>query len=494
MKKAFVLFISFLMFGSILAKPKINFTSLEVKVESNPACMVSAKNEAGLKNLPVMIYIKDKVFIEAKDIEDGKVVYSVIVNFARPEIGGYTAFYDDIISEFDLSKSRIRYLDGRVIDNTGEVIQISKKTSTKLLLVPDWTADKVLAFDYNTGDLVDPDFIPSNNPNLQSPKQALQRSRTRILVSDQISDAVQEYDSSGAYLRLFAPAGGINNAILDNVRGIAFRPNGNLLVCNAGSGASQNTIQQFDTGGVYMNTFMSASVNSPFCLLYRQGDILLGNSSGTPKTFKYDFNGNLIGPFSSTTLNFVQQMIKISNGNIILCEFSGTGSGLKVFDSTGTLLNTLNGVTGNRGVFRLANGNYITTNGAGIYEIDDTTGTMVRQILASANLQYIDVFDPDFVTNANNDFEILKNYELQQNYPNPFNPTTNIKYSIPENSFTTISIYDNLGREIQTLFSGFRTAGTYEITFNGSGLSSGVYYYKITTEKFSDTKKMILLR
>ncbi|MFA7362118.1 MAG: T9SS type A sorting domain-containing protein [Candidatus Kapaibacterium sp.] len=88
--------------------------------------------------------------------------------------------------------------------------------------------------------------------------------------------------------------------------------------------------------------------------------------------------------------------------------------------------------------------------------------------------------------------EIPKDFKLSQNYPNPFNPVTKIQYSMPENSYTTLMVYDYLGREIQTLFSGNRAAGTYEVTFNGSALSSGVYYYKLTTDKFTETKKMIL--
>ncbi len=88
--------------------------------------------------------------------------------------------------------------------------------------------------------------------------------------------------------------------------------------------------------------------------------------------------------------------------------------------------------------------------------------------------------------------EIPKGFKLSRNYPNPFNPVTKIQYSIPENSYINLIVYDYLGREIQTLFKGNRVAGTYEVTFNGTSLSSGVYYYKLTTDKFTETKKMIL--
>ncbi|MCX8009599.1 MAG: hypothetical protein N3A61_00455, partial [Ignavibacteria bacterium] len=395
MKKFLLLFLGAILVNNLLSQPKISFSDLMSKTEMNPKLIALARAEASKFNQPISIYIPNRAFIEARDVENGKVVYSVITNFPHPENGGYTAFFDDISKSFDLSKAKLRYADGKVVDNSGEVIKLMNKTlPQKLLLVPDWSFDRVMAFDYETGNLVDPAFIHADGPRLQSPKHAMQKSKSRILVSDQLSDVVQEYDTSGYFVRTFAPSTGVNNAILDNIRGICYRPNGNLLVCNAGSSAgSQNTIQQFDTGGVFVNTFISQSVNSPFSLLYRPGDILLGNSSGTPKIFKYDFNGVLIGPFTNTTLNFVQQLWRNPDGTIIACDFSGTGSGLKVFDSSGTLITTLAGVTGNRGVFRLPNGNYLTTNSAGLYEIDDSTGALIRQIYAAANLQYIDIFD-----------------------------------------------------------------------------------------------------
>jgi len=301
------------------------------------------------------------------------------------------------------------------------------------------------------------------------------------------------------FLRLYAPASGINNAVLDNVRGIIFRPNGNLLVCNA-SGAAQNTIQQFDTAGNYMNSFMTTSVNSPFCLIYRQGDILLTNSSGSPKMFKYDFNGGFINAFTSTTLNFVQQAIKNTNGDIIACEFSGTGSGLKVFDSTGNLLTTLSGVTGVRGVFRIQNGNYLTTNGTGLYEIDDTTGVVVRQIYVSSNLQFIDVFDRNLATSIENNV-VPGIYKLYDNYPNPFNPGTKITfeigysaYSHSRGEFVSLKVFDMLGKEVATLVNENLQPGSYEVTFSGSNFSSGVYFYQLRAGEFSETKKLILMK
>jgi len=85
-------------------------------------------------------------------------------------------------------------------------------------------------------------------------------------------------------------------------------------------------------------------------------------------------------------------------------------------------------------------------------------------------------------------------YELMQNYPNPYNPSTTIKYQVAENSFVTLKVYDLLGKEIATLVNSNLKPGLYELQFNASGLTSGIYFYKISAGNYTDTKKMILIK
>jgi hypothetical protein len=89
---------------------------------------------------------------------------------------------------------------------------------------------------------------------------------------------------------------------------------------------------------------------------------------------------------------------------------------------------------------------------------------------------------------------IPASYSLEQNYPNPFNPTTNIRFSIPEAGLVTVKIFNILGQEVTTLVNGFKNAGTYNVDFNASNLSSGVYFYSISTQNYSSTKKMMLMK
>ncbi len=85
-------------------------------------------------------------------------------------------------------------------------------------------------------------------------------------------------------------------------------------------------------------------------------------------------------------------------------------------------------------------------------------------------------------------------FALEQNYPNPFNPSTLISYSIPQNSFVTLKVYDIIGNEVATLVNQTQSAGKYDIRFDASNLSNGVYLYSIKTDNFSSTKKMILMK
>ena len=85
-------------------------------------------------------------------------------------------------------------------------------------------------------------------------------------------------------------------------------------------------------------------------------------------------------------------------------------------------------------------------------------------------------------------------FALEQNYPNPFNPSTVISYSVPQSSFVTLKVYDIIGNEVATLVNQTQSAGKYDVRFDASNLSNGVYMYSIKTDNFSSTKKMILMK
>jgi hypothetical protein len=85
-------------------------------------------------------------------------------------------------------------------------------------------------------------------------------------------------------------------------------------------------------------------------------------------------------------------------------------------------------------------------------------------------------------------------YDLAQNYPNPFNPSTIIKYQLPVDGKVTIKLFDILGREVMTLLNEDKKAGVYELEFNASHLTSGVYIYRMQSGDFNSVKKMMLVK
>jgi len=90
--------------------------------------------------------------------------------------------------------------------------------------------------------------------------------------------------------------------------------------------------------------------------------------------------------------------------------------------------------------------------------------------------------------------EIPNTFLLSQNYPNPFNPATNIKFALPESGFVKLTVFDMLGREIETLVNKNMNAGTYNADWDAANYSSGVYFYRLHSGKFSEIRKMVLIK
>ena len=120
------------------------------------------------------------------------------------------------------------------------------------------------------------------------------------------------------------------------------------------------------------------------------------------------------------------------------------------------------------------------------YQLNMMTGALLKM-----NFVYSVLTDVE----ENNITTIVpEKFKLYQNYPNPFNPVTRIKFDLPKGNNVKIVLYDNIGRELKTILNEYRNAGTYEINFDGSKLSTGVYFYRLISGSVSETKKMILTK
>jgi hypothetical protein len=121
-----------------------------------------------------------------------------------------------------------------------------------------------------------------------------------------------------------------------------------------------------------------------------------------------------------------------------------------------------------------------------IYTVAFVQNDNNKEVINSAKGTYI----PTGIGNTGNG--IPSEYSLSQNYPNPFNPSTIINYSIPVSGFVTLKVYDLLGREVATLVNGNAPAGNYSVDFYAGNFSSGLYFYKLESGSFSDTKKSVI--
>ena len=560
-------------------QPKINYLDLTIAAEQNSQLIFDARKLADKLNLPHTIYTPEGVYIEARGIENGRVVYAIVNNISDAINSGSVGFWEDIQITYDLSKSRIHYSNKETQNPTLGYPKIRNTEAITYLMVVESTNDKVMLFNPANGDLVDANFIV-DAANFNTPIEALLSTSLTVLTSNQIGDNVVIHDTAGSFLSVFY---GGNTAILDNIRGTAFTPGFSSLLVTVGGGANTDAVAQFDLSGSYLGNFIANGAGgllSPFDIVFRTNDCLVAGIN-SDAVHRYDLSGGPLGIFASG-ISFPEQIEFLPNGNVLVVNFSTPNSGVIVYDSLGTQLGVFAGVTGNRGVYALGNGNILTTNGAGVHEIDGTTGALIRTIVAGVSGRFISPVDFSIIpveltsfvgstvngtvvlnwntaTETNNSgFELQRSsdrinfsniafvpgfgttteprsysytdksanngtyyfrlkqidfngafaysqivevdvaapidFALIQNYPNPFNPSTIISYSLPQNSLVTLKVYDVLGNEVATLVNETKSAGKYDIRFDASGLSNGIYFYSIKAENFTSTKKMILMK
>ena len=181
--------------------------------------------------------------------------------------------------------------------------------------------------------------------------------------------------------------------------------------------------------------------------------------------------------------------------------------GVNVFNKTGgsgdnfigTILNDSGAVTIDSaaapftGTFRphmpLSIFNNIAANGYWILSVTDTAAGDTGYLRA-----WCLVIRYGYIEGGIQTVEIPNTYRLYQNYPNPFNPVTKIRYGVPKNGYVKMTVYDELGKEVDVIDEGYKEANMYEAEFNATNLPSGVYYYKLEAEGFADTKKMVILK
>lgn len=134
------------------------------------------------------------------------------------------------------------------------------------------------------------------------------------------------------------------------------------------------------------------------------------------------------------------------------------------------------------------------TNGVFSFVINDPTVEAVSVTATTSSMGTSSFAYFQIVTNVKSENELPTEFLLEQNYPNPFNPSTMISWQAPVSNYTTLKVYDVLGNEVATLVNEYKQAGNYEVEFNAKGLSSGVYFYRMVSGLFTNTKKLLLTK
>jgi photosystem II stability/assembly factor-like uncharacterized protein len=228
-----------------------------------------------------------------------------------------------------------------------------------------------------------------------------------------------------------------------------------------------------------------------------------------PPPISTSINGGLNWILYSSMLKDVRAFSLIGT-NI----FAGSDSGVYISSDSGknwtptSLMNQLVSslaVNGNN-LFAAAGGKvYLSrNNGLSWVQKSEGLGTNVSALSLFVNGNYIYLgcngqsvwrrLLSDIISVQNISTEIPEKFSLSQNYPNPFNPGTVIRFSLSVVSNASLKVYDVTGKEVETLVNERLQAGTYEAPFDGSRLTSGVYFYKLVTEGFSETKKMLMIK
>ena len=196
-----------------------------------------------------------------------------------------------------------------------------------------------------------------------------------------------------------------------------------------------------------------------------------GGSNENGQNIATDLNGNVyvIGDFEGSSITFGSTTLNNSNvgtGAYFIAKYSPSGTVLWAKGANG-----------------IAAGFGITT---------DNSGNVY--VAGEGNNEFMTVkySQPTGINPISSD--IPKSYSLSQNYPNPFNPSTKIKFGVPKNGVVHLVIYDAIGREVSTLVNEQLNAGTYEAEWNALNFPSGVYFSKLVSGDYSETKKLVLVK
>jgi len=320
--------------------------------------------------------------------------------------------------------------------------------------------------------------------------------------------AIAAFNTNGEYLK--TTNGGVNWELTVAVPGKSFT---NIFFANSTTGYISGSYEIYKTTNTGTSwTLSDSSGYSPYNLVFVNANTgYVTNFVASSTVFKKTTNGGV---------NWIQAGAPITSANIAAMRLFGSDT-IYAFGSnnfyksynggvnwtnavyTGTtvqacgFLNQSTGYIG--GVFGVLK--QTTDEGLSWTNVNSGTANAINAMYINGMQMWImgegsSILKSTIVITSERGIvtEIPDKFLLLQNYPNPFNPETNIKFNLPENSYVSLRVYDILGKEVSTVVSGNLNSGSYSYVFNAGSLPSGIYFYKIAAGKYSDVKKMVLLK
>ncbi len=242
-----------------------------------------------------------------------------------------------------------------------------------------------------------------------------------------------------------------------------------------------NSIAIDNYGNVFVTGFSYSNAGGPDYLTIKYNE--QGNVSWTKR---YNGNGSSFG-------DIAQKVMLDTAGDVYVTGYAYYGTGryhdfttIKYDNASGTqdwlMSYDYNGLYDYTYALYVDRSGSVYAAGSVMFTANNTNAAVVK-------------YSQPMITNINNNNNLTaKEFSLEQNFPNPFNPSTTIKFNIPKEGNVKISVYDISGKLVSTLVNEFKNAGSYELKFDGSNLSSGVYFYKMETNGYSDIKRMMLVK
>lgn len=247
---------------------------------------------------------------------------------------------------------------------------------------------------------------------------------------------------------------------------------------------------------VFVNEFKKNSLTRSIGDLQNAFDTISVDYTAPMNYYVYDVNLKIDTVLHPNDGDLEFYLIHNGITDTVIYQAGGSGDNL-----IGTLLNdsAANPISGGTAPFT---GSYKPSRVLSAFNNSNVNGTWILKIYdrASGNTGTLKAWSLNFVIGTNpigiNNIssEIPLDYSLSQNYPNPFNPVTNIRFQIPKAGFVKITIFDVLGREIESLVNENLSAGTYNADWNAENHPSGIYFYKVTVNEYVEVKKMILVK